>query len=62
MYARNDSHKIMMGESDWLKSCYLVSPLTSCNYPSGLKLYTSKHSISLAMLFKMYDIIMIKLA
>ena len=40
----------------WKSSCWLVSPLTSCTYPIGLKEYRCKHSVGLAILFNMYKI------
>ncbi|CAF5133063.1 unnamed protein product, partial [Rotaria sp. Silwood1] len=40
----------------WQKSCWLVSPLTSCTCPIGLKQYTCKHSVGLAIMFNMYQV------
>ena len=40
----------------WLRSCYIVSPLNSCTCPNGMKSYLCKHSVGLAVLFKMYAI------
>ncbi|CAF1448070.1 unnamed protein product, partial [Didymodactylos carnosus] len=40
----------------WQKSCWSVSPLNSCTCPSSRKLYSCKHSVGLAILFKIYEI------
>ena len=37
-------------------SCWLVSPLTFCTCPIGLKEYRCRHSVGLAILFNMYKI------
>ncbi|CAF3910915.1 unnamed protein product [Rotaria sp. Silwood2] len=40
----------------WKSSCWMVSPLSSCTYPVGLKQYRCKHSIGLAMMFNIYKV------
>ena len=40
----------------WQKSCWLVSPLISCTCPIGLKEYTCKHSVGLAIIQGIYDV------
>jgi hypothetical protein len=40
----------------WKSSCWLVSPLTFCTCPIGLKEYRCEHSVGLAILFNMYQI------
>ena len=40
----------------WLRSCYIVFPLNSCTCPNRMKSYLCKHSVGLAILFKMYVI------
>ncbi|CAF1257398.1 unnamed protein product, partial [Didymodactylos carnosus] len=40
----------------WQTSCWLVSPLTSCTCPIGLKQYTCKHSVGLGIVFSMYQV------
>ena len=40
----------------WQASCWLVSPLTSCTCPLGLKQYTCKHSVVLGIIFNTYQV------
>ncbi|CAF1644174.1 unnamed protein product, partial [Didymodactylos carnosus] len=35
----------------WQQSCWLVAPLQSCSCPVGMKQYSCKHSVGLAILF-----------
>jgi len=38
----------------WQRSCWLVTPLESC--PVGLKVYSCKHSVGLAIVFDLYQV------
>jgi hypothetical protein len=40
----------------WQRYCWLVVPLTSCTCPFGLKVYSCKHTVGLAILFNLYRV------
>ena len=40
----------------WKSSCWLVSPLSSCTCPKGLKEYLCKHSVGLAIVLNIYQV------
>ncbi|CAF1586594.1 unnamed protein product [Didymodactylos carnosus] len=40
----------------WQQSCWLVAPLKSCSCPIGMKQYSCKHSVGLAILFNLYQV------
>ncbi|CAF0820996.1 unnamed protein product [Didymodactylos carnosus] len=40
----------------WQQSCWLVAPLQSCSCPVGMKQYSCKHSVGLAILFNLYQV------
>ncbi|CAF4616030.1 unnamed protein product [Didymodactylos carnosus] len=40
----------------WQQSCCLVAPLQSCSCPVGMKQYSCKHSVGLAILFNLYQV------
>jgi hypothetical protein len=40
----------------WQRSCWLVAPLESCTCPVGLKIYSCKHSVGLAIVFNLYQV------
>ncbi|CAF4650268.1 unnamed protein product, partial [Didymodactylos carnosus] len=37
-------------------SCWLVAPLQSCSCPVGMKQYSCKHSVGLAILFNLHQV------
>ena len=39
----------------WLQSRWIVTPLESCTCPVGLKQYSCKHSVGLAIKFNLYQ-------
>ena len=40
----------------WQRSCWLVVPLQSCSCPIGIKEYSCKHSVGLAIIFNTYQV------
>jgi hypothetical protein len=40
----------------WQQSCWIVVPLESCTCPVGLKVYSCKHSVGLAIKFNLYQV------
>ena len=40
----------------WQTSCWLISPLTLCTCPIGLKQYTCKHLVGLDIIFNMHKV------
>ncbi len=40
----------------WQQSCWLVVPLESCTCPIGLKVYSCKHSVGLAIIFNLFQV------
>ncbi len=42
--------------SVWKQSCWLVVPLESCTCPVGLKVYSCKHSVGLAIALNLYQV------
>jgi hypothetical protein len=40
----------------WQRSCWLVVPLTSFICPVGLKVYSCKHAVGLAILLNLYQV------
>ena len=40
----------------WLHSCWIVAPLESCTCPVGMKVYSCKHSVGLAIKFNLFQV------
>ncbi|CAF1381724.1 unnamed protein product, partial [Didymodactylos carnosus] len=40
----------------WQQSCWLAVPLESCSCPVGMKVYSCKPSVGLAILFNLYQV------